>query len=191
MNVVEPTARTGPYSRRPSRTRARARESDSGPMALAATPCAAAISSSGRKPVAATKDTARTEAETPARTSTGRRRPSASAALPQAGPARTRSSAAAPSTWPISPADRPRSENHSGMKAAMALAAKYAPRNAATRAAADMARSGGALQGRDFPHLARHRRNAVAAVGGQRLQQAEILQEHWIGRQDFRRRAAG
>ncbi len=51
--------------------------------------------------------------------------------------------------------------------------------------------SGGALHGGEFADLARHGSDAVAPVGGQCLQQAEVLEEHRVGGNDFCRRAAG
>jgi len=109
---------------RPSRAKASASELASGLIALAAIPCAEASSSSGRKLLDATYEAANMAAVSAAKNSTGRRRPIRSATLPHPGPASTRSRDAAPRICPIEPADRPRSANHNGMKAAIALAAK-------------------------------------------------------------------
>ena len=63
---------------------------------------------------------------------------------------------------------------HSVMNALTAVTVNTAAMNWPTRNPGVM--SAGAVQRRDFPHLARHRRDPVAAIGRQRLQQPEVLQ---------------
>src|SRR5271163_4686268 len=104
----------------------------------------------------------------------------------------TRNNEARPRIWPIEDGLRPRSANHSGMNAFTAVTVNTAAMNCATRKPGVMeialssvaAGMGTAVMGGDLLNLTRHRGDAIASIGGKRLKQAEVLQEHRIGGED-------
>ena len=72
-------------------------------------------------------------------------------------------------------AHRPRSANHSGRNATIALAREIGSQERGDPHSRRHRGSGRLLNGGDFADLAGHRGNAVASVGGQCLQQAQVL----------------